>query len=103
MSMPPNTPERSFARAAPLRTPTLIESAIAKSAGRVENLFLAGNRRVFQRRREGNRHVHRADALHRAVEIVKGAFGDHRSDFGGYAVALVAFVDDDSARSFFDR
>src|ERR1700681_4562198 len=65
--------------------------------------LLGRHGRIFQRRREGNRHVHRPYALHRPVEIIESAFGDHRGDLRGYTVAVVAFVDDHGPRSLLRR
>src|SRR5438309_4176853 len=64
-----------------------------------KHLLFAGHSRIFERRREGNRHVHRSYSLHRSIQIVKSAFRDHRGDFRSHSVAMVAFIDHYDARS----
>src|SRR5215475_6987809 len=79
---------------------TLVAISPKHLPGRFEDHLLGGNRRIFQRRREGNRNVHRTDTFHRRIEIEETFFRDHRRDLGGYAVSLVTFVDDECTRRF---
>ena len=58
---------------------------------------------VFERRREGNGHIHRAHALDRRIQIIERAIGDHRGDLGRHAISFVAFVNDDGAAGFLGR
>src|SRR6266567_3388686 len=59
--------------------------------------------RIFQRRRERNGNMHRSDPLYRSLQIVKRSFGDHRRDFRGHPITLIAFVDDNRSRRFLCR
>src|SRR6266700_7814458 len=72
----------------------------AKLTRSFKHLLFAGHSGILERRREGNRHVHRSDSLHRSIQIVKSAFRDHRGDFRSHSVTMVAFIDHYGARSF---
>ena len=61
--------------------PFLLSSGLAaESARRLEYRLLCRNRRILERRRKRNRHVHGPDSLHRGVQIVKRTCRDHGSD-----------------------
>src|SRR2546427_2578860 len=75
----------------------------AERLRRLEDHLLGGHGEVFEHRRERHGHVHGADALDRRVEVIEGAFRDHRGDLGGNAVALVALVHHDGARGLLGR
>src|SRR5215469_3659380 len=81
----------------------LMSSASAHPFRGLEYRLFRGHGDVLEWRREGNGHVHCAHALHRSIEVIKSAFGDHGSDFRGNAVAFVAFIDDDGPRGFLHR
>src|SRR2546423_3819051 len=69
----------------------------------LEDGLLRRHGEVLEHRRERHRHVHRADAPDRRVEVIEGALGDHRRDLGGDAVALVALVHHEGARGLLGR
>ena len=48
---------------------------------------------IFEHRRERHRHVHRAHALYRRIEIIKRAVSNHRRHLSRHAVLLIAFID----------
>src|SRR2546430_17664847 len=92
--MPPSWDLRKIMRMPPEGGAT--SRFAAESARGFKNLLFAGHGGVFERRREGNRHVHGADSLHRPVEVVEGAFRNHPRDFRGDSVGMVS-IDDNNA------
>src|SRR5215475_4809559 len=62
------------------------------------DILLARDRRIFELRRERNRHVHRAQPGNRRVEVVEGALRDNLPEFRGHAVPTVTLIHHDAAR-----
>src|SRR5262249_11073252 len=75
----------------------------AESLRRLGYALRRRHRLVFENRRERHRHVHRAYALYRRVEVIKRPVGDDRRDLGGDALTLVALVDPARARPLLPR
>src|SRR2546425_844969 len=75
----------------------------AERLGRIYDLLLRRDREILEARREGNRHVHRAQALHGRIEVVEGTVRDDGRDLGRDAIPFVALVDHDRARGLLRR